>query len=204
MDSQQPGANCYWEAFSALLYGSKAWWRWVKADHIAFVEAVLTEPNQPRYDIYREILANVSNICSVEMSNICRLLLNDQWTSSEMIPITCDRYNLPIVLLIDSTVRRPGVTPQQTWQVYSIGPRNSKQRVLWKDEDHHFESVFPHFHGIDDRMGHNWDLGELRIKVPLLQTNLESIPRSPNAPLTGRFARGLERFVFPPVGGDLA
>ncbi|KAK8051431.1 hypothetical protein PG993_002816 [Apiospora rasikravindrae] len=101
---QEPDGDCYWRSVSFCLYGSDEHWNIVKAEHLEYLHYVLSQPQHPRYNLYRKHLNgrffDTSSVDGVAFkANIWQLLhLAHAWTPAVVSQITADLYNIFVVI----------------------------------------------------------------------------------------------------------
>ncbi|KAK3367656.1 hypothetical protein B0H63DRAFT_535699 [Podospora didyma] len=95
--------ECLWTSLALSLFGNAEFWLRVKADHLAFLEAILKNLDHPRYEYYTrlnrskgETLATgIGRATKLKPRNIWdRLHIPGGWNSDEILALTADVYKL--------------------------------------------------------------------------------------------------------------
>ncbi|KAK8042554.1 hypothetical protein PG994_013037 [Apiospora phragmitis] len=137
----EPDGDCYWRSVSFCLYGSDEHWNVVKAEHLEYLHHVLTNPQHPRYNLYREHLNgrffDTSSVDGVTFkANIWQLLhLAHAWTPAVVSQITADLYNICVVIF---TMENGVATETNVRGVY-----NSRHILLCFTGGCHFQPMTP-------------------------------------------------------------
>jgi len=137
-----PDGDCYWRAVSFCLHGTSSHFDAVKAEHLAYLHCVLTDPTHPRHDLYKNTLNN--KLFSVASpvptgglkANLFQLLhMPHTWTPAAMQQITADLYN---IMLVTFSQVKEMVTEVSTRGVY-----NSRHILMRFVDECHFTPMFP-------------------------------------------------------------
>ncbi|KAI1352412.1 hypothetical protein F5Y01DRAFT_280027 [Xylaria sp. FL0043] len=99
--------DCYWRALAHILHGKSSRWNMIKADHLVYVQHVLSDKTHPRHQLYAKLNTQFfdSNGGTLKnamtpgfKANIWQLLhLPHCWTPGVMQQITADLYNIHLV-----------------------------------------------------------------------------------------------------------
>ncbi|KAI3330838.1 hypothetical protein F4824DRAFT_477298, partial [Ustulina deusta] len=105
-----PEGDCYWRALAYVLHGKPARWDMIKADHLVYIQHVLSDKTHPRHQLYAKlntqffettggVLKNGQDATTPKFkANIWQLLhLPHSWTPGVMQQITADLYNIHLV-----------------------------------------------------------------------------------------------------------
>ncbi len=157
----EPAGDCYWRALSIHLYGgSDAHWDLVKAEHLAFVYHVLTNPRHPRNGLYGgELNARFFETSSVEAqargaggerrreggrpfrANLWQVLhLAHAWTPALMQQVTADLYG---VCLVTFSAGRRADGAREVTETTVRGAYNSRHLFLLFADGCHFQPMIP-------------------------------------------------------------
>ncbi|KAI0429577.1 hypothetical protein F5Y09DRAFT_356876 [Xylaria sp. FL1042] len=103
----QPEGNCYWRALAHILHGKPARWNIIKADHLVYIQHVLSDKTHPRHQLYAKLNTQFFETSSGTLkhtmtprfkANIWQLLhMPHSWTPGVMQQITADLYNIHLV-----------------------------------------------------------------------------------------------------------
>jgi len=117
-----------------IIYGDGNTWPWVKAQHILWVDQVLSDKNHPRYAVYYHRFVAEGNLA---------LLRNDErtymgkWTKAETCQITADLYDICLFLFTvpkgSDAITRHAVR----------GNWNSPHRFMMFVNGNHYEACRP-------------------------------------------------------------
>ena len=101
---------CYWTALAMLVYGNRAAWLRVKAEHLVLFDRVLRSPGHPRHRLYRELnekwyptvggmaCGGAGRPAPIE-ANLWQVLnLPNVFVPMNMLDVTADLYNVFLVM----------------------------------------------------------------------------------------------------------
>ncbi|KAK4159599.1 hypothetical protein QBC43DRAFT_221677, partial [Cladorrhinum sp. PSN259] len=135
--------NCYWTAVALLIYGDARTWLRVKAEHIAYLETVLGNPEHPEYDRYKRLGAeNISSPAQRGRTfNIWEgVQWPDLWVGDDMCHVTADVYGVCLWLYKydGDTTKANKVYDMKIYGVY-----NARHIVMSYDAEAHFTPLIP-------------------------------------------------------------
>ncbi|KAI0817078.1 hypothetical protein GGR55DRAFT_672920 [Xylaria sp. FL0064] len=103
----QPEGDCYWRALAHILHGKSTRWNMIKADHLVYIQHVLSDKTHPRHQLYARLNTQFFDSSGGTLknamtpgfkANIWQLLhLPHSWTPGVMQQITADLYNIHLV-----------------------------------------------------------------------------------------------------------
>lgn len=137
----EPTGDCYWRSISFCLYDSPDYWAFVKAEHLAYVHHVLTQPRHVRHRLYVEhfngrFFDTTAAGLPPFKANLWQMLhLPHTWTPAIMSQITADLYNICIITF---TLEDNVVTETSIRGVY-----NSRHIFLAFSNGNHFHPMTP-------------------------------------------------------------
>ncbi|KAH6649543.1 hypothetical protein F5144DRAFT_635234 [Chaetomium tenue] len=162
--------QCYWLAIALLIYGNASSWLRVKAEHLNYLEKVLSNPKHPRHAFYlRETQNNMrtyatgpagkEGIWGGEANMWERLHIPGCWTSEDMCQLTADVYGVFLVLY-----KFNARNPQSPWanMIYDMktyGAYNSRHIFLCYVHENHFQPMVP-----NDFYAHEFKLPRLTLQ----------------------------------------
>ncbi|KAI1272937.1 hypothetical protein F5Y07DRAFT_391645 [Xylaria sp. FL0933] len=142
----QTEGDCYWRALAHILHGKSSRWNMIKADHLVYIQHVLSDKTHPRHQLYaklnKQFFDSTGGTLKNAMTpgfkaNIWQLLhLPHCWTPGVMQQITADLYNIHLVTfaydcsknLCSEEFRYPRVTVAATAR-FSNAPKAGSKRV---------------------------------------------------------------------------
>ncbi|KAJ8111833.1 hypothetical protein ONZ43_g5527 [Nemania bipapillata] len=98
--------DCYWRALAYSLHGKPARWDIIKAEHLTYLDHVLSDKTHPRHTLYTKLNAQFFESYGPSLyahgarfrANLWQLLhMPHAWTPGVMQQITADRYNIHLV-----------------------------------------------------------------------------------------------------------
>ncbi|KAK4243868.1 hypothetical protein C7999DRAFT_44404 [Corynascus novoguineensis] len=146
--------QCYWLAVALLMYGNAYSWLRVKAEHLSFLERVLTNPDHPRHAFYTRENQNIGATRATGPSGASsqwsgkanlweRLQIPGCWVNEDICQLTADLYGVFLVLYkYDSE----GTNPQWKGKVYDMktyGAYNNRHIFLCYYNENHFQPMIP-------------------------------------------------------------
>ncbi|KAI0101544.1 hypothetical protein GGR51DRAFT_574936 [Nemania sp. FL0031] len=99
----KPDGDCYWRALAYNLHGTSTRWDIIKAEHLAYLQHVLTDKTHPRHDLYTKLNTQFfeSNGPTPGLkfkANLWQLLhMPHSWTPGVIQQITADLYSIHLV-----------------------------------------------------------------------------------------------------------
>ncbi|KAL2194500.1 hypothetical protein P885DRAFT_42992 [Corynascus similis CBS 632.67] len=146
--------QCYWLAVALLMYGNAYSWLRVKAEHLSFLERVLTNPDHPRHPFYTRENRYIGATRATGPSGAGsqwfgkanlweRLQIPGCWVNEDICRLTADLYGVFLVLYkYDSE----GMNPQWKGKVYDMktyGAYNNRHIFLCYYNENHFQPMIP-------------------------------------------------------------
>ncbi|KAM7183587.1 hypothetical protein V8F33_013501, partial [Rhypophila sp. PSN 637] len=144
--------NCYFTAMALLLYGTSRAWLRVKAEHLYYLEKVLTNKDHVRHEFYKRLNAVSSEThASVRARsgngtpwqgfvNLWeRLQIPNCWTSDEICALTADVYGVFLVLYSI----RENATANQVYDLRTYGAFNNRHLFAAFKGGNHFVPLVP-------------------------------------------------------------
>ncbi|KAH9897288.1 hypothetical protein F4778DRAFT_793870 [Xylariomycetidae sp. FL2044] len=137
---KKPSGDCYWRAVSLSLYGSDEHWTLVKAEHLAYLYHVLSQPDHPRTQLYWQLNRKFFDTSATGLptfkANIWQILhMPHSWTPGIMQQITADLYNIHIVTF--------AYKKDTVHEVSARGVYNSRHIFLLFKDNNHFQPMIP-------------------------------------------------------------
>lgn len=133
--------QCYWLAIALLIYGNASSWLRVKAEHLSYLEKVLSNPKHPRYAFYlRENQNNMrtyatgpagkEGVWGGEANMWERLHIPGCWTSEDMCQLTADVYGVFLVLYKFSARNAQSPWANKVYDMKTYGAYNNRHIFL--------------------------------------------------------------------------
>ncbi|KAI1074593.1 hypothetical protein F5B20DRAFT_586067 [Whalleya microplaca] len=142
-----PAGDCYWRALAYNLYGSgERHWDLVKAEHLGYLHAVLTDRAHPRHALYADTLnarffssaGPTERTAATFRANLWQLLhLPHAWTPGAMQQVTADLYNVQVVTFAYNEGTRV------VGEVSVRGVYNARHVFMVFHNDCHFQPAAP-------------------------------------------------------------
>ncbi|KAK0625180.1 hypothetical protein B0T17DRAFT_508189 [Bombardia bombarda] len=142
--------QCYWTSIALLIYGNASCWLRVKAEHLSFLEKVLSTPNHPRHDFYKRENSHNSKTAASGPGGLHRgdhniwekLHIPGCWTGDEMMLLTADVYGVFVVLYkYDSVDTFKWVN--KIYDMHTYGAYNSRHIFICYFAENHYEPMIP-------------------------------------------------------------
>ncbi|KAI0508661.1 hypothetical protein F5B22DRAFT_386512 [Xylaria bambusicola] len=144
-----PDGDCYWRALAYILHGKPTRWDIIKADHLAYIQHVLSDKTHPRHQLYAQLNAQFfethgglvsSNGCAAITAafkaNVWQLLhLPQSWTPGVMQQITADLYNIYLVTFTYDQLKN------MCSEVSIRGVYNSRHVFMLYTNNNHFQPL---------------------------------------------------------------
>ncbi|AEO67658.1 uncharacterized protein THITE_2050349 [Thermothielavioides terrestris NRRL 8126] len=148
--------QCYWLAVALLIYGNASFWVRVKAEHLSFLEKVLSNPEHPRHQFYTRLNQSDSRTTATGPRSSSlqpetmfdgdanlweRLQIPGCWTNEDTCILTADVYGVFIVLY----KYHSGEVPwwNKVYDMKTYGSYNSRHLFLCYTVWNHFQPMVP-------------------------------------------------------------
>ncbi|KAI1149291.1 hypothetical protein F4825DRAFT_453596 [Nemania diffusa] len=101
-NNAKPDGDCYWRALAYSLHGNPIRWDIIKAEHLTYLQHVLSDKTHPRHELYAKLNSQFFEshgpATSKFKANLWQLLhMPHAWTPGVMQQITADLYNIHLV-----------------------------------------------------------------------------------------------------------
>ncbi|KAL2163762.1 hypothetical protein VTH06DRAFT_5821 [Thermothelomyces fergusii] len=147
--------QCYWTSLGLLLYGSAHAWLRVKAEHLRFLEKVLTDPSHPRHAFYSRENLNFGDTHATGPGGLAsrwsgrvnlweRLQIPGCWANEDLCQLTADVYGVFLVLYkYDTSNQANAQWRGKVYDMKTYGAYNNRHIFLCYYLENHFQPMVP-------------------------------------------------------------
>lgn len=131
--------HCYWSAIALLIYGSADYWLLVKAEHLWYLETILSNPGHPRFEFYKNMMKMKfeshaygarGNLYQGTFNIWEALHIPTLWMNQDPCYLTADLYQVFLILYKYDAKERTSQWYNKVYDMTTYGAYNSRHIFL--------------------------------------------------------------------------